>query len=507
MIHDRGGKRVIAKERDLLELIGKFGSLDVTVIGDAMLDNYMDGEAARMCREAPVPVVDLLETVDRAGGAANTAANVAALGANVRFVGVVGDDTYGRRLLRTIEEAGLYPGDLIVARGRETLSKCRLVANNQLIARIDSGDTQDVDEETEARLVATLAQALSGSDLLIISDYGYGTVTSNVVATLGRLLKHYELPVVVDSKFPERYRELGVTAVKPNYGEVIRLLGLASQPADRAAQLEPYEEKLLELTGARMVAATLDKEGALIIEREAPSYRTYSDPMPNSHATGAGDTYTAALALALAADADAPTAAECAAAAARIVVSTSGTTVCEQQELLAALSLREKATELGPLLEALREARDQGKRIVFTNGCFDILHRGHVTYLSKAKSLGDVLVVAVNSDEQVRDQKGPGRPINSLEDRMSVLAGLSCVDFVVPFFEPTPARLIEQVRPHIFVKGGDYTESTLPEAPVVRRLGGRIELLPYLSGQSTTGIVERIRNGSNGSAKAPGGAG
>src|SRR5690625_584523 len=457
-----------------------------------MLDNYMDGEAARMCREAPVPVVDLLETVDRAGGAANTAANVAALGANVRFVGVVGDDTYGRRLLRTIEEAGLYPGDLIVARGRETLSKCRLVANNQLIARIDSGDTQDVDEETEARLVATLAQALSGSDLLIISDYGYGTVTSDVVATLGRLLKHYELPVVVDSKFPERYRELGVTAVKPNYGEVFRLLGLASQPDGRAAQLEPYEEKLLELTRARMVAATLDKEGALIIERDAPSYRTYSDPMPNSHATGAGDTYTAALALALAADADAPTAAECAAAAARIVVSTSGTTVCEQQELLP---------------EALREARDQGKRIVFTNGCFDILHRGHVTYLSKAKSLGDVLVVAVNSDEQVRDQKGPGRPINSLEDRMSVLAGLSCVDFVVPFFEPTPARLIEQVRPHIFVKGGDYTESTLPEAPVVRRLGGRIELLPYLSGQSTTGIVERIRNGSNGSAKAPGGAG
>lgn len=493
---------------DLLELIRSFTELEVLVIGEAMLDSYMEGGADRLCREAPVPVVSLAGRLDQPGGAANAAMNLSALGAHTNYLTAVGDDEEGRRLRAALEAGGLDPSEVLVGPGRQTLSKCRVFAGDQMVVRLDQGSSEPLDPALEARLIERLEDAHGRCDLVMVSDYGYGTVTDGVIAALAKLQRSAPRPLVVDAKFPERYRHLTATAVKPNYGEVARMLGLAPRRHDRVGQVERHEARLLEMTGAQIVAATLDEEGALIFEREAPSYRTYAQSMPHTHATGAGDTFTAALALALGAGASTAAAAECASAAARIVVARGGTTVCTSDDLLGSFCAQEKMLHSRPALAArVKQLRRGGKRIVFTNGCFDILHRGHVTYLSRAKALGDVLIVGVNGDEQVRAQKGAERPINPLEDRMQVLSALSCIDHIVPFDEPTPEELLDLVRPEIFVKGGDYSEETLPEAPLVRRLGGRIELLPYLDGRSTTSIIERVRSGQTPPPQAAAGGG
>ncbi|MEX2543460.1 MAG: D-glycero-beta-D-manno-heptose 1-phosphate adenylyltransferase [Trueperaceae bacterium] len=480
--------------RDPLDLIRAFAELEVLVIGEAMLDAYLHGQADRLCREAPVPVVGLEHRHDQPGGAANAAMNLVALGAHTTYLAAVGDDDEGRRLRSAIEAGGLDPTDVLVSDDRQTLSKCRIFAGEQMVMRLDKGTSEPLSATLEARVVERLRDAHDRCDLLVVSDYGYGTITPGVIEALVELQQRCPRPLVVDSKYPERYRQLQATAVKPNYGEVARLLGLAQRRRDRVEQIERLEELLLERTGARIVAATLDDEGALIFERDAPPYRTYAQPMPHTHATGAGDTFTAALALALAAGAETPEAAECASAAARIVVCKGGTTVCTHEDLLGSLCAGEKVLSNRERLAArVEHLRRSGKRVVFTNGCFDILHRGHVTYLSRAKALGDVLIVGINSDDGVRELKGPERPINPLEDRLQVLSALSCVDHIASFDEPTPADLLSIIRPEVFVKGGDYSEATLPEAALVRRLGGRIELLPYLDGRSTSGIIERVR--------------
>jgi D-beta-D-heptose 7-phosphate kinase/D-beta-D-heptose 1-phosphate adenosyltransferase len=482
---------------DPLELIRSFADLEVLIIGEAMLDAYLYGSADRLCREAPVPVVGLERRHDQPGGAANAAMNLTALGAHTTYLGVVGNDEEGQRLRGALEAGGLDPDDALIGRERETLSKCRIFADGQMVMRLDQGSSEPLDSECESRLIERLVDAYERCDLVVVSDYGYGTITGGVIEALRTLQERFPRPLVVDAKYPERYRLLDATAVKPNYGEVARILGLAPRRGGRVKQLELYEQQLLEATGARVVAATLDEEGALIFERDAHPYRTYAEPVPHTHTTGAGDTFTAALALALAAGAETPEAAECASAAARIVVANPGTTVCGREDLMGLLVAGEKVlSSPGRVRARVEHLKRSGRRIVFTNGCFDILHRGHVTYLSRAKALGDVLIVGVNGDAGVRALKGPERPINPLEDRMQVLSALSCVDHIVPFDEPTPEELLELVRPEVFVKGGDYNDKALPEASLVRRLGGQVQLLPYLSGRSTSGIIERVRSGS-----------
>jgi D-beta-D-heptose 7-phosphate kinase / D-beta-D-heptose 1-phosphate adenosyltransferase len=256
-------------------------------------------------------------------------------------------------------------------------------------------------------------------------------------------------------------------------------------------------ERLLEMTGARIAAVTLDVDGGLVFERGRPPYRLYARPAEQSRAAGAGDTFVAAFALAIAAGGDTAAAAEIAAAAAAVVVGKRATADCTAFELRQFLFSEGKvADDLEQLAVRAEAYRRQGRRIVFTNGCFDILHRGHIAYLSRAKSLGDTLVVGVNSDESVRRLKGPPRPINSLEDRLHVLAGLSAVDHLIAFGEDTPEEVIRRIRPDVFVKGGDYTEETLPEAALVRELGGEVKILPFVQDRSTTSIIERVRAAS-----------
>ena len=477
----------------MARVLDGFSQVKVAVLGEAILDTYLEGSSDRLCQEAPVPVVAVSERTDAPGGAANTAVNIRSLGARCALLSVVGDDAEARLLRRALEAQDVATEALVVDRFRRTLAKRRVVSNSHLLVRFDEGTTCPLERDAEAELVARLSETFERCDALVISDYGYGVLTDRIVDSIARLQRGAPRLIVVDAKGLTRYRAAGVTAVKPNYDQALAVLG-APRPAGKADVVALDGDRLLEVTGAQIVAVTLDAEGAVVFERTAPPYRVYARPARNTTASGAGDTFTAALTLALAAGADTPAACEVASTAAAVVVAKDRTATCSSLEIREHLTAEAKfLSDRARLAERVDFYRSQGRRVAFTNGCFDILHRGHITYLNRAKSLADVLIVGVNTDEGVALLKGPGRPINSLEDRIEVLAALSSVDHIVAFPEDTPVELIRTIRPDVFVKGGDYTIEMLPEAPVVEDLGGVVRLLPYVDDRSTTAIVERIR--------------
>jgi D-beta-D-heptose 7-phosphate kinase/D-beta-D-heptose 1-phosphate adenosyltransferase len=487
---------MLRQNSDLLNTIDAFASQKILVLGEAMLDSYLQGTSERLCQEAPVPVIDIRESVYVPGGAANTAVNLRSLGAQVVFLSVIGKDDAGAKLLKALQERQVSGEYILSTPKRETLAKQRVLAGSQIVVRFDQGSTSPMPAEIETEFIERLNTLFPACDALLISDYNYGIVTPRVITALQKLQKKTPRLIVVDSKRLRAFRKLKVTAIKPNYQEALHLLGLEKikDEAERIEQIARKGREALDLTGAQIAAITLDQDGALVFHRddERP-YRTYAKPEPNSRAAGAGDTFISALALSLAAGASVEQAAEMASAAASIVVSKSGTAACSAEELKDYFFTSEKF--VGDVFQlALQVAyyRRKGRRIVFTNGCFDILHRGHIAYLNRAKALGDILIVGLNSDKSIRSLKGPDRPINALEDRAQVLAALSCVDHIVSFDSKTPHELIRMVKPDVFVKGGDYTLATLPEAALVEELGGRVEILPYLEDYSTTGVIEKI---------------
>ena len=481
------------------DLIKAFDSLRVLVVGDAILDSYLDGESQRLCREAPVPIVALTGRRDAPGGAANVAANVRRLGASVRLLSLVGEDAEGTRLRGVLGREGIDTASVLVSRDRQTLAKTRVLASGQMLVRFDQGTGAPLDPPTEDGLLEALTTYYRACDAVIVSDYAYGVLTPRVIDTLARLQAADPRVLSVDARDLLAYRGIGVTAIKPNHEEAVRLLGPRPVGAagDRADAITRSADRLLELTGCQVAAVTLDVDGAVVLERGRAPYRTYARPTRNVRAPGAGDTFISTFTLALAAGGHTPAAAELASAAAAIVVGKDGTSVCEARELMEHFDAAGKRVEdLGRLAALVSYHRQQGRRVIFTNGCFDILHRGHITYLNKAKALGDLLVVGINSDGSVKRLKGDGRPINTLEDRVQVLAALSCIDHIVPFDADTPSAVIEAIRPDVFVKGGDYTRDRLPEAALVERLGGAVQLLPLVEDRSTTGIIERVRASS-----------
>ncbi len=485
---------------ELVQLLDAIAALNVVVIGDAMLDCYLEGFSDRLCPEAPVPVVTITNRKDTAGGAANTAVNLQSLGAKVRFLSAVGDDWEAGLMRQVLQQHSVSDRDVLMELGRQTLAKQRVIASSQMVVRFDRGSTNPINRETEQALIDVLECCFLECDAVVVSDYGYGIMTAKVIDAIAQFQQRQPHTLIVDSKNLAAYRDVGVTAVKPNYHQAIKLLGILSvEPTARAAQIAVYQKQLLELTGARIVAVTLDAEGALILESDR-SHRTYARRVSDYYATGAGDTFVAAL-IALATGIPSSTAADFAAAAAAVVVGKAGTTVCSAQELRQFLSpplLEEELSSdkyfLAPneLVAHLAARRDYGWQIVFTNGCFDILHAGHVSYLNRAKALGDILIIGVNSDASVSRLKGASRPINPLADRIQVLSGLGCVDYLVAFDEDTPSNLLQMICPDVYVKGGDYTKQTLPEAPLVEQLGGVVEILPFLENRSTTSMIERI---------------
>ncbi len=509
-------------------LLDAIASLNVVVIGDAIVDGYLQGFSDRLCREAPVPVVTVTDSKYVPGGAANTAVNIRSLGGKVTFISAIGDDWEGTLLQQALSVRGVSSQQLILQPGRQTLAKQRVMASSQILVRFDSGSTDFIAEDTEQALIEELEHRYPECDAAIVSDYGYGILTPRVIDKLSQLQARYKHVLVVDAKNLAAYCHLDITAVKPNYEQVLKLLNIPPLKAgkgsarSRVEQILPYGEQILKLTGATIAAVTLDTEGGIIFERGSQPYRTFARPTIPSRTAGAGDTFVSALTLALAAGAATPQAADFAAAAAAVVVEKDGTTPCEAEQLRKSiLNTQTRGEEdagnfflrsshyplfacskalspkyildLNQLAALVTSYRQAGYKIVFTNGCFDILHAGHVSYLNDAKTLGDILIVGLNSDDSIRRLKGSTRPINTLEDRIQVLSGLGCVDHLIAFDEDTPSNLIRVVRPDIFVKGGNYTQETLPEAPLVEQLGGEVRLLPFVENRSTTGIIERIR--------------
>jgi len=477
---------------DVIGVVDAFAGLRVTVVGDAILDGYLSGRTERLCREAPVPVVRAEDQAYAPGGAGNEAVNLAALGARVRLLSCVGDDEEAEILRRELSERGVRVAGVATEPLRRTLVKRRVLADGQMVVRVDSGDTRRISMAVERELTAALEAMFQMSDAIVVSDYGYGTVTGGMIRALARAQATRPLVLAVDSRRLQAYREAGVTLAKPNAEEAAAILG-GLPPHERAEAVGAARDAVLDATGARVVAVTLDAEGAVVLERGCEPYRTYAKPRPQVRVAGAGDTFLAAFTLALAGGAPTPHAAELASLAASVVVGRDGTAPCTADDLRDASARGDKvADSVEGLAETLARRRLDGCRIVFTNGCFDILHSGHVAYLNQAKALGDLLVVGVNSDESVRSVKGPGRPVNSIEDRVRVLAALSAVDHVVVFGEQTADGLLRQLRPHVYVKGGDYQGAYIPEAQAAEEIGARIELLPFLPDRSTSGLIERI---------------
>ncbi len=468
--------------------------LTIAVLGDAILDGWLTGSSHRLCPEAPVPVVQVDFTEHTAGGAANTALNLAALGATVRLVSVVGADLAGETLLGILRGHGVDTGSVVVDPERTTIAKRRVVVADQIMLRVDEGHRCPLGTTVRERLVDAALAAVADADAVLVCDYDTGVLDPVLAQRLAEVRDTFPL-LVVDAHDIGRWRELRPDVVTPNAAEAAAVLGVSLfGGGDRLAQLEPRRAALHTATGATTVALTLDREGAVVYSTGQPAHRTWARPAPDNHAAGAGDSFAAALTLGLAGGLPVSVAAELAQCAADVVTARPGTVTCGTADLIGRLQAHHGSTVSAErLLHLVAEHRRAGRRIVFTNGCFDVLHRGHVAYLNEARRLGDVLVVAVNSDDSVRRLKGPQRPVNPAADRAAVLAALSCVDHVAVFGEDTPIHLLERVRPEVYVKGGDYTPQMLPEADTVLGYGGSVRILDYVDGQSTTAIIERIR--------------
>lgn len=478
-------------------ILANFQNISVLVIGDLMIDNYLHGMSTRINPEAPVPVVDILSETIRLGGAGNTAVNLNSLGAKVTFYSVVGDDEYGHLAMELLSKEQI-DGKLVKVTGRKTMVKTRVIAGNQILLRYDIGADNAIDDETETALMSLLEATFDSYDAIVISDYNKGVITKRLVEKFLKQNIAYNKFIAIDSKRLEVFKCLVPSLVKPNYSEIVNLLNIEKQYLDRKQQISELGSEIFRSTNSILTAVTLDTDGSIIFEKGKYAYWCPSHDVAPHHSSGAGDTYFSALLLSILSDATIPQATEIASAAARIGLEKSTTSVCTNQELLTYLSRTDKYI---PNIEKLKDLcsyyQSRKKKIVFTNGCFDIIHCGHVEFLNRSRELGNILIVGINSDESILRLKGFS-PINSLEDRVKVLAGLGAVDHIVSFGDlndDTASKLLSIIRPNVFTKGDDCTSDLIPEASLVKQQGGEIAILPIK--KSTGELIRKITMNPN----------
>jgi D-beta-D-heptose 7-phosphate kinase/D-beta-D-heptose 1-phosphate adenosyltransferase len=480
----------------VLEGIGRVRAL---VVGDVMLDHYVWGDVERISPEAPVPVLRISQEENRPGGAGSVAANLAALEAETTLVSVAGGDPAGDELLALLAARGVDTAGVLRLPDQPTTQKTRLVARVQQLLRVDRDVETRLTPAVEAELAKAAALRLDRTDVVLLSDYGKGVFATGLAREIAKAARARGIPVLAD---PYRNADIGrfegVTAIKPNRKGTEHATGI--RPGD-AASCERAALALIDRLGLDLAAITLDKDGIYLRERGAERGELFpAQERAVYDVAGAGDMVLAMLGLVLGARGSRQDAVRLAIVAAGLEVERLGVSPVAKAEILRELggagappNLARKILARDELLARVAEYRRQGKKVVFTNGCFDIVHAGHVRYFEFAKSLGHALVVAVNSDDSVRRNKGPERPVNSLEDRVTVLAGLAAIDHVVPFDETTPLALIEKIAPDILVKGEDYRNQVVVGREAVEAAGGRVVLAPLWPGVSTTRIIERIR--------------
>lgn len=482
-------------ERTTVEtLFAHCAEIRCLVIGDLMLDEYLWGRAERISPEAPVQIVDVLREELRLGGAGNVVHNLAALGAQVSVCSVVGDDQNGRELLEQFTHQQIDIQSVFQDPDRRTSRKTRVIAANQQIVRIDRESRDVLPAVVEQQLTDWIFAHAGEYNVIVLSDYNKGVLTPAVIAAVISVADATGIPVLVDPKGTDYSRYAGATLLTPNRKEAEAASGVTITDL---ATLAEAAGVIMNATGLQYLLITRSEEGMSLFAKGGDIVHIPTVAREVFDVSGAGDTVLAAVALGIASGFSMAESARLANVAAGIAVGKLGTSIVTPQEIIDAVSHAHKDSHakiksldaLYPLIEAEKK---RGKRVVFTNGCFDLLHAGHVKYLQKARNLGDLLVLGLNSDASVRRLKGPRRPLIDQDERSHLLAALDCVDYVTIFEEDTPLELIAVLKPFILAKGGDYSLDGVVGREIVESYGGRVELITFVDGKSTTHIIEKI---------------
>jgi D-beta-D-heptose 7-phosphate kinase/D-beta-D-heptose 1-phosphate adenosyltransferase len=485
-------------QENAIEWVHAFRGQQVLLIGDALLDTYIEGEAARLCREGPIPLFHKVREQHLPGGAANVAANLSALGAEVVFVSVLGPDQAGGWLREALQARGVRDDWLLEDHAYGTPHKMRLLAEGQYIVRLDEGvrqasSTQDVSERTKLQLLSVIEQMYTQCQAVMISDYHYGVLSTEVIARLIHLQQAHPQPLLIDSQALERFREVHATVVTPNLTEAQRLVARLGAEAS-SLSWEQLAQHIRRILSTEYVAITLAEQGVFLLDESGRGQHLPTHAVEHAADVGAGDAFAAAMALALAVGAPVREAVQIGMDAAGISITKPRTAVVLYQELLQRVSVRiysqhwEQASHdaMTQRIASLRLAQAQGKRIVCTNGVFDQMHAGHVHFLRQAKAQGDVLLVGVNDDGSAHCLKGAGRPINSEQDRLALVAALDPVDDAFIFEGETFDEMLRLLKPDLYVKGGDYTNDEIPETASIREIGRHVVILPLVGGATAT---------------------
>jgi D-beta-D-heptose 7-phosphate kinase/D-beta-D-heptose 1-phosphate adenosyltransferase len=478
----------------LLDLLGGFGAARILVLGDAMLDRFVYGSVERISPEAPIPVMKIERTADMLGGAANVIRNVAALGSRGTLIGAMGDDVWADSLA---EQLAMLPGissRMLRDAARPTTVKTRYVAERQQVLRADHESSAPLAPDKERLVIDAYAAALGESDVVVLSDYAKGLLSDAVIAAAISAARAAGKTVLVDPKSKSFAKYRGASVLTPNRHELQAASGV---PCDTDGEIEAAARRILADHGCDVLVVTRGKDGMSVIKADEPAVHLRATAREVFDVSGAGDTVAAALACGLAAHGEFLDACELANIAAGIVVGKVGTAVATTREIGAALRPFGSRGDLKIYSpeNAVRLARDwraQGLRIAFTNGCFDLIHPGHVSLLDQARYSADRLIVGLNSDDSVRRLKGPARPIQDEVARATILSSLKAVDAVVIFAEDTPLNLIEAVAPDVLVKGADYSADAVVGADFVKARGGRVLLADLVHGESTTNTLQRM---------------
>jgi len=485
---------------NLLKMVTNLGSPKVLVVGDFMLDVYIYGDALRISPEAPVPVLKVTKTEHRCGGAGSVASDIAALGARPYCLGVIGDDQNSKILKQKLTEIGADISGLLTVNNRPTISKQRLIGlaqhlHRQQLIRIDQETTEPLSEEQYERILQSYEDKLTQVDIVCLQDYDKGLLSTSVCQQMIKLSKQAGKKVLVDPSLISDYSKyFGATVITPNRKETSATVGFEITNEETAAKAA---EELVGNLKLDAVVITLDKEGAYLKTKDI------SQIIPTKgrgvyDVTGAGDMVLAMLAITLAAGCDYETAVQLSNIAGGIEVEKFGTATVTIEEISNEITGQKRGTSgkvrsIDLLLDELTRHRRGKKTIVFTNGCFDVIHRGHIEFLEFCKSQGDILVLGLNSDISVKIIKGPERPIYNEHDRSVVLAALEMVDYITFFDEPDPLNLIKKVKPDVLVKGEDWAEKGVVGREFVESCGGRVVLAPLVEGKSSTATIEKMR--------------
>lgn len=458
------------------------------VIGDVMLDKFCNGSINRISPEAPVPVLRYQSERNVLGGAANVATNLSGIGQNVALMACIGNDTAGSEIRQLLSEAGIDSEMVVAENGRPTTVKTRFVTGHQQLLRVDDESTADIAAETKQKILSIYKKRIAEFDLILISDYMKGMLSYEFTQSMIGIAQEAGKQVIVDVKDNNAAKYAGSGLLKPNRKELHDLTGLSVKTMDDVVEAMKALRKKAE---CKCILATLSGDGMAFLGEDDSVIVERCDSRKVYDVVGAGDTAFAYVAAALAFGLSPKDMLKLANTASSIKVTRFGTSVVTLSDVIDELYHEvNKVQSINTIEKTLSGRRD--KKIVFTNGCFDILHIGHIRYLKEAKAKGDILVLGLNSDESVKRLKGPQRPVNKQQDRVDMLAEMEFIDYVVVFEEDTPYELITRVKPDILVKGGDYEPDKIVGADFVRSLGGSVEVIPFVEGKSTTNIINAM---------------